>query len=87
MAGPTTLSSECTGQKIRWFIGLGAGGNPEEMAKEQAFVEKFNAKYGDKYCLAADIVPNTTAYDVLKTQIASGDVPDIVGPVGIRGLR
>jgi multiple sugar transport system substrate-binding protein len=86
VAGPTTLSSECTGQKIRWFIGLGAGGNPEEMTKEQAFVEKFNAKYGDKYCLAADIVPNTTAYDVLKTQIASGDVPDIVGPVGIRGL-
>jgi multiple sugar transport system substrate-binding protein len=33
-----------------------------------------------------DIVPNETAYDVLKTQIASGDVPDIVGPVGVRGL-
>jgi multiple sugar transport system substrate-binding protein len=31
-------------------------------------------------------VPNETAYDVLKTQIAAGDVPDIVGPVGIRGL-
>jgi multiple sugar transport system substrate-binding protein len=33
-----------------------------------------------------DVVPNETAYDVLKTQIASGDVPDIVGPVGVRGL-
>ncbi|MGD2206342.1 MAG: sugar ABC transporter substrate-binding protein, partial [Anaerolineae bacterium] len=66
--------------EIRWFIGLGAGGNPEEIEKEEAFVEQFNAKYGDKYKLVMDIVPNETAYDVLKTQIASGDVPDIVGP-------
>lgn len=72
--------------EIRWFIGLGAGGNPEEIEKEEAFVEEFNAKYGDQYKLVMDIVPNETAYDVLKTQIASGDVPDIVGPVGVRGL-
>jgi multiple sugar transport system substrate-binding protein len=72
--------------EIRWFIGLGAGGNPEEIEKEEAFVEEFNAKYGDQYTLVMDIVPNETAYDVLKTQIASGDVPDIVGPVGVRGL-
>jgi multiple sugar transport system substrate-binding protein len=74
------------GVEIRWFIGLGAGGNPEEMEKEEAFVEEFNAKYGDQYTLVMDVVPNETAYDVLKTQIASGDVPDIVGPVGVRGL-
>jgi len=72
--------------EIRWFIGLGAGGNPEEIEVETAFVEDFNAKYGDQYTLVMDIVPNETAYDVLKTQIASGDVPDIVGPVGVRGL-
>lgn len=72
--------------EIRWFIGLGAGGNPEEIEREEAFIEKFNAKYGDKYQLVMDVVPNETAYDVLKTQIAAGDVPDIVGPVGIRGL-
>jgi multiple sugar transport system substrate-binding protein len=33
-----------------------------------------------------DVVSNETAYDVLKTQIAAGDVPDIVGPVGVRGM-
>lgn len=82
----TTLGGNCAGTPVRWFIGLGAGGNPEEIEKENAFLEKFNAKYGDKYCLKLDIVQNTTAYDVLKTQIASGDVPDIVGPVGVRGL-
>ena len=72
--------------EIRWFIGLGAGGNPEEIEKEEAFVAEFNTEYGDQYTLVMDIVPNETAYDVLKTQIASGDVPDIVGPVGVRGL-
>lgn len=72
--------------EVRWYIGLGAGGNPEEVEKEQAFVDKFNAKYGDKYILVMDVVQNATAYDVLKTQIASGDVPGIVGPVGVRGL-
>jgi len=74
------------GVEVRWFIGLGAGGNPEEIEKEEAFVAEFNAEYGDQYTLVMDVVPNETAYDVLKTQIASGDVPDIVGPVGVRGL-
>lgn len=81
-----SLGGDCSGVKVRWYIGLGAGGNPEEIEKEKAFVEKFNGVYGDKYCLVMDIVQNATAYDVLKTQIASGDMPDIVGPVGIRGL-
>lgn len=72
--------------EIRWYIGLGSGSNPEEVEKEQVFVDAFNAKYGDKYKLVMDVVTNATAYDVLKTQIASGDVPDIVGPVGVRGL-
>jgi len=85
VAAPTEAPSG-EAVEIRWFIGLGAGGNPEEQEKENAFVEKFNAKYGDRYELVLDIVPNATAYDVLKTQIASGDVPDIVGPVGVRGL-
>jgi multiple sugar transport system substrate-binding protein len=71
--------------EIRWFIGLGAGGNPEEVEKEEAFVEAFNASQDD-FELVMDIVANETAYDVLKTQIASGDCPDIVGPVGVRGL-
>ena len=81
-------ASPATGDatKIRWYIGLGAGGNPEEIEKENAFVDAFNAKYGDKYQLVTDIVQSDTANDVLKTQIASGDCPDIVGPVGVRGM-
>jgi hypothetical protein len=32
-----------------------------------------------------EIVDNDAAYDTLATQIAAGNAPDIVGPVGIRG--
>jgi multiple sugar transport system substrate-binding protein len=32
-----------------------------------------------------EIVDNDTAYDTLATQIAGGNAPDLVGPVGIRG--
>jgi multiple sugar transport system substrate-binding protein len=32
-----------------------------------------------------EIVDNSQAYDVLATQIASGNSPDLVGPVGVRG--
>ncbi len=70
---------------IRWYVGLGSGGNPEEVKKENAFVAKFNAE-NPQYKLTIDIVNNAVAYDVLKTQIASGDAPDIVGPLGIRGF-
>jgi multiple sugar transport system substrate-binding protein len=71
--------------KIRWYVGLGSGGNPEEIKKEKAFVAKFNSE-NPQYQLVLDIVQNQVAYDVLKTQIASGNAPDIVGPVGIRGF-
>jgi multiple sugar transport system substrate-binding protein len=72
-------------KQVRWYVGLGAGGNPEEVKKEKAFVEKFNAE-NPQYQLVLDIVQNAVAYDVLKTQIASGNAPDLVGPVGIRGF-
>ncbi len=86
-AEPTVAEPVAAGPvEVRWFVGLGAGGNPEEIAKEEAFVAAFNAKYGDRYKLVLDIVQNATAFDVLKTQIASGDAPDIVGPVGVRGM-
>ncbi len=71
--------------KIRWFIGLGAGGNPEEVKLENEFVKKFNAE-NPKYQLVLDVVQNAVAYDVLKTQIASANAPDLVGPVGVRGF-
>ena len=72
--------------KIRWFVGLGTGGNPEQIEAQNAVVDEFNASQ-DEIELVLEIVQNDVAYDTLSTQIASGSAPDIIGPVGIRGAN
>jgi multiple sugar transport system substrate-binding protein len=69
---------------IRWFVGTGAGTQPPQIPLEEQAVEKFNSSQ-DKIYLALEIVDNTQAYNALATRIASGDVPDIIGPIGVRG--
>jgi multiple sugar transport system substrate-binding protein len=70
--------------QIRWFVGLGAGSDEPLFAPQQAVVDAFNASQ-DRIRLTLEIVDNAQAYDILATQIAAGNAPDIVGPVGIRG--
>lgn len=69
---------------VRWFVGLGAGSDEPTFAPQQAIVDQFNASQSD-IRLVLEIVDNDTAYDTLATQIAGGNAPDLVGPVGIRG--
>ena len=45
-----------------------------------------NASQSDIY-LSLHIVPNTNAAAVLKTELAAGTGPDIIGPVGVEGLN
>jgi multiple sugar transport system substrate-binding protein len=47
-------------------------------------VDEFNASQ-DKIELVLEIVDNDVAADTLATQIAGGNAPDVVGPVGVRG--
>jgi multiple sugar transport system substrate-binding protein len=70
--------------QVRWFVGLGAGSDEGTFAPQQAVVDEFNASQ-DAIELVLEIVDNDAAYDTLATQIAAGNAPDIVGPVGIRG--
>jgi multiple sugar transport system substrate-binding protein len=70
--------------RVRWFVGLGAGSDEGTFAAQQAVVDEFNASQ-DRIELVLEIVANEAAYDTLATQIAAGNAPDIVGPVGIRG--
>lgn len=72
--------------QVRWFVGLGTGGNPEQIEAQEAVVEAFNAS-NESIELVLEIVQNDVAYDTLSTQIASGNAPDIIGPVGIRGAH
>ena len=70
--------------RVRWFVGLGAGSDEGTFEPQQAVVDDFNASQ-DEIELVLEIVDNDVAYDTLATQIAAGNAPDIVGPVGIRG--
>jgi multiple sugar transport system substrate-binding protein len=70
--------------QIRWFVGLGTGTNPEQVATQEEVVADFNASQ-DKIELVLEIVTFDAARDALSTQIASGAGPDIVGPVGWGG--
>jgi multiple sugar transport system substrate-binding protein len=69
---------------VRWFVGLGAGSDEPTFEPQEKVVEEFNATH-ENIELVLEIVDNEVAYDTLATQIAAGNAPDIVGPVGIRG--
>jgi len=71
---------------IRWYVGLGTGGNAEQIEAQNKIVEDFNASHPD-IKLEIEIVANDIAYDTLKTKMSAGEAPDIVGPVGIRGAN
>lgn len=70
--------------QVRWFVGLGAGTDEGAIPLEEAFVEAYNASQ-DEIELVIEIVDADNASDTLATQIAAGNAPDIVGPVGIKG--
>lgn len=82
---------------IRWFVGLGTGERPNHIGVEQAVVDKFNDEHDPKspnykagnkdVVLSLEIYRNAVAYDTLATQIATGNAPDVIGPIGIRALQ
>ena len=72
--------------EIEWFVGLGTGENEEQIPVEEAVVAAFNESQ-DAIELVLTVVDNTEASDTLATRVAAGDAPDIIGPVGIRGLQ
>src|ERR687887_336794 len=74
------------GTVVRWFIGLGAGTQPAQIGPEQKFITDYNASQKEAY-LQYEIVDNTQAANILKTEIAAGNPPDIIGPVGVEGLN
>ncbi|HTP06879.1 MAG TPA: extracellular solute-binding protein [Anaerolineae bacterium] len=69
---------------VYWYIGLGAGSQPAQIPLEKAFADKYN-KSQDKIQLIPIIVDNKYARDNLTAQLAAGNAPDIVGPVGTAG--
>ena len=83
---PATSQAAGEPVEIEWFVGLGTGENEEQIPIEQAVVKAFNDSQ-DTIELTLTVVDNTEASDTLATRIAAGDSPDIIGPIGIRGLQ
>ncbi|MEM7128277.1 MAG: extracellular solute-binding protein [Chloroflexota bacterium] len=70
--------------QVRWFIGLGTGSGEGQPEQQDAIIERFNESQ-DRIELIPEYVPNASARDTLSTQIASGNGPDLIGPVGWGG--
>ncbi len=82
LVGSPTLAQDPV--EVRWYCCLGTGEDPAQLPAEQAIVEAFNAANPD-IKLVFEVVTYDAARDTLATQIASGNPPDIVGPVGVGG--
>jgi multiple sugar transport system substrate-binding protein len=80
---PTTTPAKDRVQ-IYWYIGLGAGAQPGQIPPEKDFIDRYN-KSQNEIQLIPIIVDTNYARDNLKAQIAAGNAPDIVGPVGKQG--
>jgi multiple sugar transport system substrate-binding protein len=72
---------------VTWFVGLGTGTNPEQIAAQEAVVAAFNEANPDINLILNIAASNTAAADAMNTLIAAGDAPDIVGPVGNGGAN
>jgi len=82
----TSVPGPNGGVVVRWFVGLGAGGQPQQIAAQTKFVTDYNNSQKDVY-ISLEIYDNKVAGNILKTQIAAGNAPDIIGPVGVEGLN
>jgi multiple sugar transport system substrate-binding protein len=83
---PNAVKADPNKVQVRWFVGLGTGTDPEQVEVEQKVVEQFNASH-PKIQLILEVVTYNAARDTLATELASGNPPDIVGPVGVGGAN
>jgi multiple sugar transport system substrate-binding protein len=70
--------------QVYWYIGLGTGTQPNQIPLEKAWVDTYNDSQSEIQVIPI-IVDNKYARDNLSAQIAAGNSPDIVGPVGAQG--
>jgi multiple sugar transport system substrate-binding protein len=70
---------------VTWFVGLGTGGNPEQVAAQEQVTADFNASQSEVELVLNIAADFQVSRDTLSTLIAAGNSPDIVGPVGVGG--
>ena len=84
--GAMFASAQSGRTKVTWFVGVGTGGQPEQIEAEKSAVARYN-KAQDKIELILEVVEYNSARDNLSARIAAGNAPDIVGPVGTQGAN
>lgn len=70
---------------LRWFCCLGGGEDPSQTPTEEAIAADFAKSYPGS-SLEFEVTTYDEAPGALSTQIAGGNSPDIVGPVGVGGI-
>jgi multiple sugar transport system substrate-binding protein len=74
---------------VRWFVGLGPGEDPPQIALLQTVVSNFNALQDKRtdgvepILLSLEIVQHDTAVDILRNEIGTCNAPDLIGPMDI----
>jgi multiple sugar transport system substrate-binding protein len=87
-APPTfTATLPPASRTIRWFVGLGSGSLAFQTDAERSFVSTYNATNADGITIDLEIVPSETAQTTLNTEIAAGNAPDIIGPLGLQAAN
>jgi multiple sugar transport system substrate-binding protein len=70
--------------RVVWFIGIGAGSQPNQLQVEQAFADKYNATNTDNISLQLTVISAGAADDTIAKELARNGGSDIVGPIGIQ---
>jgi multiple sugar transport system substrate-binding protein len=84
IVGPGTVGEGVA--LIRWYCCLGTGDDPSQVEVEKQVIDAFNAAHTDIQ-IQGEFVIYEQAYDQLSTEIAGGNPPDIIGPVGFGGAN
>ena len=84
IVGPSNVGQGVT--LVRWYCCLGAGDDPSQVAVEKKVINAFNAAHTDIQ-IQGEFVIYDQAYDQLSTEIAGGNPPDLIGPVGFGGAN
>ena len=87
-SGPTAIPTVPPGGPvtIKWFCCLGGGDDPSTLKTFAQLVTAFNASHPN-IKLILDHVAYAGARDTFATELASGNGPDIVGPLGVGGAN
>ncbi len=87
-AAPVTPAPTAAGAPvtIKWFCCLGGGDDPSTLKVFDQVVKDFNTAHPN-INLVFDHVAYEGARDAFATELASGNGPDIVGPLGVGGAN